>query len=153
MAPNLYLKWVSSTALCFQNIIWGSPHILSLQILNCKLMSKISIKEKSTPKDLGIMFFSLFGFCSAICGYKMCRILFTSLFFLIVKSLKRSTLVSISCILKEFPYFLQGSQYSVASDLWSLGLSLLEISLGIYPIPPPDQETLVQIFGPQGCSV
>ena len=46
--------------------------------------------------------------------------------------------------------FFQGSQYSVASDLWSLGLSLLEISLGIYPIPPPDQETLVQIFGPQG---
>lgn len=47
------------------------------------------------------------------------------------------------------PERLQGSQYSVASDLWSLGLSLLEISLGIYPIPPPDQETLVQIFGPQ----
>ena len=35
----------------------------------------------------------------------------------------------------------------MASDLWSLGLSLLEISLGIYPIPAPDQETLVQIFG------
>ena len=44
---------------------------------------------------------------------------------------------------------LQGSQYSVASDLWSLGLSLLEISLGQYPIPPPDQTTLVQLFGPQ----
>ena len=26
----------------------------------------------------------------------------------------------------------QGSQYSVASDIWSLGLSLLEISFGIY---------------------
>ena len=37
----------------------------------------------------------------------------------------------------------------MASDLWSLGLSLLEISLGIYPIPAPDQATLVQIFGPQ----
>ena len=37
----------------------------------------------------------------------------------------------------------------MASDLWSLGLSLLEISLGMYPIPPPDQETLVTIFGPQ----
>lgn len=47
------------------------------------------------------------------------------------------------------PERLQGSQYSVASDLWSLGLSLLEVSLGIYPIPPPDQETLGQIFGPQ----
>ena len=37
----------------------------------------------------------------------------------------------------------------MASDLWSLGLSLLEISLGMYPIPPPDQETLMNIFGPQ----
>ena len=27
-------------------------------------------------------------------------------------------------------YILQGSQYSVASDLWSLGLSLLEMALG-----------------------
>merc|ERR1739844_667187 len=47
------------------------------------------------------------------------------------------------------PERLQGTQYSVASDLWSLGLSLLEISLGIYPIPPPNQEALVQIFGAQ----
>lgn len=37
----------------------------------------------------------------------------------------------------------------MASDLWSLGLSLLEISLGMYPIPPPDITTLVQLFGPQ----
>ena len=43
----------------------------------------------------------------------------------------------------------QGSQYSVASDLWSLGLSLLEISFGMYPIPPPDPSTLVQLFGSQ----
>ena len=35
--------------------------------------------------------------------------------------------------------------------MWSLGLSLLEISLGIYPIPPPDPETLNQIFGPQAA--
>merc|ERR1712002_1280183 len=35
------------------------------------------------------------------------------------------------------PERLQGSQYSVASDLWSLGLSLLEMALGRYPIPPP----------------
>lgn len=45
------------------------------------------------------------------------------------------------------PERLQGSQYSVSSDLWSLGLSLVEISLGLYPIPPPDDKTLVQIFG------
>jgi serine/threonine protein kinase len=46
------------------------------------------------------------------------------------------------------PERLQGSQYSVASDVWSLGLSLLEMSLGMYPIPPPDAQQLVQIFGP-----
>lgn len=46
------------------------------------------------------------------------------------------------------PERLQGSQYSVASDLWSLGLSLLEMSFGLYPIPPPDMSTLAQIFGP-----
>jgi len=47
------------------------------------------------------------------------------------------------------PERLQGSNYSVASDLWSLGLSLLEISFGMYPIPPPDTSTQVQLFGPQ----
>lgn len=46
------------------------------------------------------------------------------------------------------PERLQGSQYSVASDLWSLGLSLLEMALGCYPIPPPDPSHLAQIFGP-----
>jgi len=46
------------------------------------------------------------------------------------------------------PERLQGSQYSVASDLWSLGLSLVEMALGCYPIPPPDPNHLAQIFGP-----
>jgi len=46
------------------------------------------------------------------------------------------------------PERLQGSQYSVASDLWSLGLSLLEMALGCYPIPPPDPNYLASIFGP-----
>jgi len=45
------------------------------------------------------------------------------------------------------PERLEGSQYSVASDLWSLGLSLVEMSLGMYPIPPPDAATLSAIFG------
>ena len=47
------------------------------------------------------------------------------------------------------PERLQGSQYSVASDLWSLGLSLLEMALGCYPIPPPDPSHLAHIFGPE----
>lgn len=46
------------------------------------------------------------------------------------------------------PERLQGSPYSVASDLWSLGLALLEMSFGMYPIPPPDNATLIHIFGP-----
>ena len=60
-------------------------------------------------------------------------------------------LVSWECLLFEIfvNNLLQGSQYSVASDLWSLGLSLLEISFGMYPIPPPDTSTQVQLFGPQ----
>ena len=47
-----------------------------------------------------------------------------------------------------YPERLQGSQYSVASDLWSLGLSLLEMALGCYPIPPPDPGHLAHSFGP-----
>merc|ERR1712025_1183836 len=47
------------------------------------------------------------------------------------------------------PERLQGTHYSVRSDLWSLGLSLVEISFGCYPIPPPDTSTQVQLFGPQ----
>ena len=43
------------------------------------------------------------------------------------------------------PERLQGSQYSVASDLWSLGLSLVEMALGCYPIPPPDPNHLAQV--------
>lgn len=39
-----------------------------------------------------------------------------------------------------------GSKYSVQSDIWSLGLSLVEMAIGIYPIPPPDPNVLDQIF-------
>ena len=42
---------------------------------------------------------------------------------------------------------IQGSEYSVASDIWSLGLSLLEVSLGVFPLPPPDGAQMVRIFG------
>ncbi|CAG0891624.1 unnamed protein product [Darwinula stevensoni] len=47
------------------------------------------------------------------------------------------------------PERLQGTNYSVQSDIWSLGLSLVEMAIGTYPIPPPDPETLAQIFGPK----
>lgn len=35
------------------------------------------------------------------------------------------------------------------SDIWSLGLSLVEMAIGMYPIPPPDAKTLAAIFGPK----
>ena len=35
------------------------------------------------------------------------------------------------------------------SDIWSLGLSLVEMALGLYPIPPPDYSALAQKFGSQ----
>ena len=44
------------------------------------------------------------------------------------------------------PERLQGLNYSVASDVWSLGLSLVEMSLGRYPIPPPSIKSLESIF-------
>ncbi|XP_018322657.1 dual specificity mitogen-activated protein kinase kinase dSOR1 [Agrilus planipennis] len=46
------------------------------------------------------------------------------------------------------PERLQGTHYSVQSDIWSLGLSLVEMAIGMYPIPPPDAKTLANIFGP-----
>lgn len=46
------------------------------------------------------------------------------------------------------PERLQGAHYKVESDIWSLGLSLVELALGRYPIPPPDSKELKAIFGP-----
>lgn len=45
------------------------------------------------------------------------------------------------------PERLQGTRYSVQSDIYSLGLSLVEMAIGMYPIPPPDAKTLAAIFG------
>ncbi|XP_054159585.1 dual specificity mitogen-activated protein kinase kinase 2-like, partial [Oppia nitens] len=45
------------------------------------------------------------------------------------------------------PERLQGNHYTVQSDIWSLGLSLVEMSIGRYPVPPPDSKELSQIFG------
>lgn len=47
------------------------------------------------------------------------------------------------------PERLQGTHYSVQSDIWSMGLSLVEMAIGQYPIPPPDPVTLSSIFGAQ----
>lgn len=49
------------------------------------------------------------------------------------------------CMVK--PERLQGTHYSVQSDVWSMGLSLVELSIGRYPIPPPDAKELEAIFG------
>uniref|UniRef100_UPI00358E77E1 dual specificity mitogen-activated protein kinase kinase 1-like isoform X1 n=1 Tax=Myxine glutinosa TaxID=7769 RepID=UPI00358E77E1 len=45
------------------------------------------------------------------------------------------------------PERLQGTHYSVQSDIWSMGLSLVEMAVGRYPIPPPDVQELENIFG------
>lgn len=45
------------------------------------------------------------------------------------------------------PERLQGVQYSVQSDIWSMGLSLVEMAIGKYPIPPATKEEIELIFG------
>uniref|UniRef100_A0A8C5KRG5 Dual specificity mitogen-activated protein kinase kinase 2 n=1 Tax=Jaculus jaculus TaxID=51337 RepID=A0A8C5KRG5_JACJA len=45
------------------------------------------------------------------------------------------------------PEWLQGTHYSVQSDIWSMGLSLVELAIGRYPIPPPDTRELEARFG------
>ena len=44
------------------------------------------------------------------------------------------------------PERLQGSKYTVLSDIWSLGLSLIEMAIGRYPIPPPSSKQLSAVF-------
>ncbi|KAK7795949.1 hypothetical protein U0070_013440 [Myodes glareolus] len=50
------------------------------------------------------------------------------------------------CLLRQ-PERLQGTHYSVQSDIWSMGLSLVELAIGRYPIPPPDAKELEASFG------
>lgn len=45
------------------------------------------------------------------------------------------------------PERLNGDHYSVASDIWSLGLSLVEMAIGMYPIPPPEPAVLAKMLG------
>ncbi|XP_033121184.1 dual specificity mitogen-activated protein kinase kinase 1-like [Anneissia japonica] len=44
------------------------------------------------------------------------------------------------------PERLQGTHYTVQSDIWSMGLSLVEMAIGRYPVPPPDDKEIAQIF-------
>lgn len=44
------------------------------------------------------------------------------------------------------PERLQGNIYSIQSDIWSFGLSLVEMALGRYPVPPPNPEDIDKVF-------
>ncbi|XP_066928866.1 dual specificity mitogen-activated protein kinase kinase 2-like [Clytia hemisphaerica] len=44
------------------------------------------------------------------------------------------------------PERLQGTKYSVRSDLWSLGLSLVELAIGRYPIPCMTSDDITKIL-------
>uniref|UniRef100_A0A2I2Y651 mitogen-activated protein kinase kinase n=1 Tax=Gorilla gorilla gorilla TaxID=9595 RepID=A0A2I2Y651_GORGO len=47
------------------------------------------------------------------------------------------------------PERFQGTHYSVQSDIWSMGLSLVEMAVGRYPNPSPDAKELELMFGCQ----
>lgn len=44
------------------------------------------------------------------------------------------------------PERLKGSKYTVQSDIWSLGLSLIEMAIGRYPIPPLSPKQIETLF-------
>lgn len=44
------------------------------------------------------------------------------------------------------PERLEGNRYTVQSDIWSLGLSLIEMALGRYPIPIPKDNEVASLF-------
>ncbi|XP_031633889.1 dual specificity mitogen-activated protein kinase kinase dSOR1-like [Contarinia nasturtii] len=44
------------------------------------------------------------------------------------------------------PERLLGDHYSVQSDIWSLGVSLIEMAIGVYPIPPPTRQFIDEIL-------
>lgn len=44
------------------------------------------------------------------------------------------------------PETLQGAHVPAQSNIWSLGLSLIEMAIGIYPIPVPDAQIVEQLL-------
>lgn len=44
------------------------------------------------------------------------------------------------------PERLQGNIYTIQSDIWSFGLSLVEMAIGRYPVPPPSSEDIDKVF-------
>lgn len=60
---------------------------------------------------------------------------------------QRTSVVTMNMLFVMQPERLQGTHYSVQSDIWSMGLSLVEMAIGRFPIPPPDSKELEQIFG------
>lgn len=44
------------------------------------------------------------------------------------------------------PERLEGGHYGIMSDIWSLGLSLVEMAVGRYPIPPPSTDDINSLF-------
>ncbi|EFP12061.1 CRE-MEK-2 protein [Caenorhabditis remanei] len=59
-----------------------------------------------------------------------------------------SILLRVSPVLKsEFqPERLTGSHYTISSDIWSFGLSLVELLIGRYPVPAPSQAEYAAMF-------
>jgi mitogen-activated protein kinase kinase 1 len=53
--------------------------------------------------------------------------------------------VLLICIFLK-PERLEGAHYGVMSDIWSLGLSLVEMAVGRYPIPPPSTQNIDDLF-------
>lgn len=45
------------------------------------------------------------------------------------------------------PERLTGARYSIHSDVWSFGLSLVELVIGRYPIPSPSRREYAKLFG------
>ena len=41
---------------------------------------------------------------------------------------------------------MEGKDYSIQSDIWSLGISIVEMALGFFPIPMISDEIIKKLF-------